>query len=91
MVVQVKCRRGDVGNYCKTTTIAGLNVNVYTNVAVFLRVLLATPVSSATVEPTFSIRRRQKTNLTATTTTERMPGLALMVIHRGHAIAIKSN
>lgn len=54
----------------------------FPNIYILLKILAVLPVTTATVERTFSSLRRLKTYLRNTTSESRLNGLALLSIHR---------
>ena len=61
-----------------TETLQHANPDLYPNVVTIIIILLTMPVSTATLERSFSTMRRVKTYLRSTMKTERIAALALM-------------
>lgn len=62
--------------------------DIYPNIQVMLKVLLIMPVSTATVERSFSGLRRLKNYMRSSMTNGRLTGLALMHVHKNRNIDI---
>lgn len=63
---------------------------LYPNIHTMIKVLLTMPVSTATVERSFSSLRRLKTYMRSTMTNERLTGLALLHAHKDRKVDIET-